>query len=168
MPGVVSNASPLILLSGVGEFGRLQELFGVVFITPEVFDEVVVRGKGKPGSTEVSAAPFIHSRAVVAKDRISDLRARSHIAAGEASTIILADELRADVVLIDEKAARESARELGLKVAGTMRVLELAFERKLIADLRSTYLRLKAGSAHISPDLLNASLARFQLPPIKG
>ena len=110
--------------------------------------------------------PNVHSRAVVAKDRISDLQARAHIAAGEASTIILADELKADVVLIDEKAARESARELGLKVAGTMRVLELAFERKLIADLGATYRRLKAGSAHISPDLRNASLARYSLPPI--
>ena len=122
MPGVVSNASPLILLSGVGEFTRLQDLFGSVLITPQVYDEVVVRGKGKPGSAEVAGAVFVQSRAVVAKDRISDLQARAHIAAGEASTIILADESNADVVLIDEKAARESARELGLKVAGTMRV----------------------------------------------
>ena len=166
MPGVVSNASPLILLSGVGEFARLQVLFGTVLITPQVYDEVVVQGKGKPGSTEVSGASFVHSRAVVAQDKISDLQARVHIAAGEASTIILANELKADVVLIDEKAAREAARELGLKVAGTMRVLELAFERKMISDLSATYRRLKAGSAHIAPDLLNASLARYRLPPI--
>jgi predicted nucleic acid-binding protein len=167
MPGVVSNASPLILLSGVGELDRLQDLFGSVLITPDVYDEVVVRGKGKPGSTEVSVASFVQPRSVVAKDRISDLQARVHIAAGEASTIILADELKADLVLIDEKAARESAKELGLKVAGTMRVLELAFERKLIADLSSTYRRLKAGSAHIAPDLLNASLARYGLASIE-
>lgn len=166
MPGVVSNASPLILLSGVGEFARLQDLFGTVLITPQVYDEVVVRGHGKPGSAEVSGASFVQSRAVVAKDSISELQARVHIAAGEASTIVLAAELKADVVLIDEKAARESARELGLKVAGTMRVLELAFERKLISDLNATYRRLKAGSAHISPELLNASLARYSLPPI--
>ena len=162
MPGVVSNASPLILLSGVGEFARLQVLFGTILVTPQVYEEVVVRGKGKPGSTEVSSASFVRTRAVVGKDRISELQARMHIADGEASTIILAD-----VVLIDEKAARQSARELGLKVAGTMRVLELAFERKLIADLSATYRRLKAGSAHIAPDLLNASLARYGLPPIE-
>jgi hypothetical protein len=48
-----------------------------------------------------------------------------------------------------------------------MRVLELAFERKLIADLSSTYRRLKAGSAHIAPDLLNASLARYGLASIE-
>ena len=166
MPGVVSNASALILLSGIGEFARLQDLFGVVLITPQVYEEVVVRGKGKPGSAEVAGASFVQSRSVMGANRISGLQSRAHIAAGEASTIILADELKADVVLIDEKAARESARELGLKVAGTMRVLELAFERKLIADLSATYRRLKAGSAHISPALLNASLARFQLPPI--
>ncbi len=166
MPGVVSNASPLILLSGVREFARLQDLFGTVLITPQVYDEVVVRGEGRPGSREVAGASFVHSRAALASDRILALQARCHIAAGESSTIILADELKADVVLIDEKAARDAARELGLKVAGSMRVLELAFERKLIPDLSATYRRLKAGSAHISPELLNASLARYGLPPI--
>ena len=117
--------------------------------------------------TEVSGASFVQVRPVAGKDRFSELQVRIHVAAGEASTIILTDELKADLVLIDEKAARESAKVLGLKVAGTMRVLELAFERKLIADLSATYRRLKAGPAHISPDPLNASLARFNLPPIQ-
>ena len=55
----LTHASPLILLSGVGEFARLQDLFGSVLISPQVYDEVVVQGKGKPGSTEVSAASFV-------------------------------------------------------------------------------------------------------------
>jgi len=68
--------------------------------------------------------------------RVSEIRERAQLAEGEVSTIILADELKADLVLIDEKAARAIAKGLGLKVAGTMRVIELAFERQLIKDLR--------------------------------
>jgi len=161
---VVSNASPLILLSGVGEFTRLHDLFGEVRITPQVFDEVVIRGAGRPGAAEVAAAPFIRKQEAAGIRRIQDLRDQARVAEGEASTIILADELKADLVLIDEKAARQAAKAMGLKVAGTMRVLEFAFERKLIADLRATHAMLKAGSARISPELLNASLARFGLP----
>jgi predicted nucleic acid-binding protein len=166
MPGVVSNASPLILLSGVQQFPRLQDLFGGVFITPQVYDEVVNRGKGRPGSSDVSGASFIKTRPADHVDQIGELQARAHIAEGEASTIVLADDLKADLVLIDEKAAREAAKALGLKVAGTMRILELSFERKLIADLASTYRRLREGSAHIAPELLNASLGRYGLPPL--
>lgn len=55
---------------------------------------------------------------------------------------------------------------MGLTVAGTMRVLELAFERKRIADLRATYAGLKTGGARITPELLNASLIRYGLPPL--
>jgi hypothetical protein len=163
---VVSNASPLILLSGVGHFERLRDLFGEVRITPQVFDEVAVRGKGRPGAAEVGASPFIRIQEVVESRKVRDLRDQAQVAEGEASTIILAAETKADLVLIDEKAARQAAKALGLTVAGTMRVLELAFERKQLADLRGTYASLKAGGARITPALLNASLTRFGLPPL--
>jgi len=42
MGGVVSNASPSILLSGIGQFHLLRELFGQILIPPQMFDEVVV------------------------------------------------------------------------------------------------------------------------------
>ncbi len=166
MTTVVSNASPLILLSGVGQFERLRDLFGEIFITPKVFEEVAIRGKGRPGSEEVANAPFIRQKPVTQVSRVSEMRERAQLAEGEVSTIILADELKADLVLIDEKAARAIARSLGLKVAGTLRVLELAFERQLIKDLRETYTRLKVGPAHLSPALLDASLAKYSLPPL--
>jgi predicted nucleic acid-binding protein len=121
---------------------------------------------GKPGSAELAAAGFVRRRGAVGTARIEALREQAQLAEGEASTIILADELKADLVLIDEKAARAAAKGMGLAVAGTMRVLELSFERKLIADLRATYVKLKAGPARISPGLLNASLSRLSLPPL--
>ena len=43
----------------VGELGLLGQVFDEVSISPEVHDEVVVRGEGKPGSADVSTAPFI-------------------------------------------------------------------------------------------------------------
>lgn len=98
---VVSNASPLILLSGIGEFERLRDLFGEVRITPHVFDEVVVHGKGRPGSAEVAAASFIRIHPVVETGKVQDLRDQAQVAEGEASTIILAVEKKADLVLID-------------------------------------------------------------------
>jgi len=167
MTTVVSNASPLILLAGVGQFDRLRDLFGEIWITPPVFEEVAVRGKGRPGSAEVSQASFIRRKAVLLGSRLAETRESAQLAEGEASTILLAEELKADLVLIDEKAARSVAKGLGLKVAGTLRVLELAYERQLIQDLRETYGRLKSGPAHLAPGLLDGSLAKYNLPPLR-
>jgi predicted nucleic acid-binding protein len=45
------------------------------------------------------------------------------IDAGEASAISLAQERHADLVLIDERAGTDTAREVGIKVVGTLGVL---------------------------------------------
>ena len=42
---------------------------------------------------------------------------------GESEAIALADELKADVVLLDEKDARRIAKQLGLRVLGTIGIL---------------------------------------------
>jgi len=42
---------------------------------------------------------------------------------GESEAIALADELKADVILLDEKDARRIAKQLGLKVLGTVGIL---------------------------------------------
>ncbi|MEW6482862.1 MAG: hypothetical protein AB1397_07730 [bacterium] len=53
---VVSNASPLIALSMIDQFGILKELFGKIYIPEAVFQDIVVKGKDKPGSDETKNA----------------------------------------------------------------------------------------------------------------
>ncbi|MGD2088198.1 MAG: hypothetical protein PVH61_18620 [Candidatus Aminicenantes bacterium] len=52
---------------------------------------------------------------------------------GEAETIILAEELQADIVLIDEKFARNFAEIRGLKLSGSLGVLLEAKNRGIIS-----------------------------------
>ena len=56
---VVSNSSPLITLAKIGHFDMLGKLYDKIFITPEVFQEVVSDGGGLPGSIEVAAARWM-------------------------------------------------------------------------------------------------------------
>ena len=56
---VVSNSGPLINLAKVGQFTLLRDLFQHITIPPAVFEEVVVRGGGQPGSGETCAAQWI-------------------------------------------------------------------------------------------------------------
>jgi predicted nucleic acid-binding protein len=54
---VVSDASPLIILARVRQLNLLAEFY--IRIPQEVHSEVVVAGRGLPGSDEVSRADWI-------------------------------------------------------------------------------------------------------------
>ncbi len=163
---VVSDASPLIILSAIGELRLLGDLFGEIRITPEVRQEVVDRGRGRPGSAEVAGADYIRTVAVADPRRTEQIVADHNVGRGEASSMALAQEIKATVVLMDDHQARSVAKALGIPVAGTVRILELAHERKRVTDLAGVYRKLRSTSARISLELLNQSLRRFGLPPI--
>ncbi|MEB3788864.1 MAG: hypothetical protein GSR72_03105 [Desulfurococcales archaeon] len=56
---VVSDSSPLIHLSQIGRLSLLKDLFGDLLIPLAVYREVVVEGRGRPGSDEVRGASWI-------------------------------------------------------------------------------------------------------------
>jgi predicted nucleic acid-binding protein len=67
---------------------------------------------------------------------------------GESEAIALAVEVRADVLLVDERAGRQEALRWGLRVAGTLSVLDEAEQAGLvsfdhaIAELQKTTFRI--------------------------
>jgi predicted nucleic acid-binding protein len=67
---------------------------------------------------------------------------------GESEAIALAAEVHADVVLMDEQAGRQEAIRRGMRVAGTLSVLDEAEQAGLvdfdnaIADLQKTSFRV--------------------------
>jgi predicted nucleic acid-binding protein len=65
-----------------------------------------------------------------------------HLDVGEREAILLAKELRAEALIIDETDGREAARAQGLRVIGTLRVLYDAAEAEL-CDLDEVYRRLQ-------------------------
>jgi uncharacterized protein len=61
---------------------------------------------------------------------------------GEREAITLALEVRADVLLIDERAGRKEAEERNIKVAGTLAVLLQAFQVWVIEHVGNVILSL--------------------------
>ena len=80
--------------------------------------------------------------------------------AGERAAILLAESTMADMILLDEKAARRVAATRGLRVTGILGVLSEAATRGLL-DLASAIDRLRMTSFRASPALLKATLDRF-------
>lgn len=151
---VVANASPLIALSMIEEFDLLKGLFNRLYIPEAVYQEVVVKGKERPGSeqTENAIANKWIERVSV-KDRLAVMGMLSNLDEGEAESIILANELRADYILLDEEKGREIANSMGLSIIGTIGILSLAKKMGLLKDLRLKLDGLRANDFRISNGL---------------
>ena len=131
---VVSNAGPLITLTEVGRLALLQALFEQILIPQAVYDEVVVHGEGEPGSQEVRDALWV--RAVQVQDRLAVRLLRDTLDAGESEAIVLAQELNARYVLLDDRLARRKARLIGLRMTGTLGILLMAQKADLIPAVK--------------------------------
>ena len=78
---------------------------------------------------------------------------------GEAEAIVLANEQKADLILLDEKAARKVAKKLGLPVLGTVGILKWAKKSGLIDSLREWLDALqREGNFRIASDGYNEAL----------
>lgn len=104
---VVSNTTPLIGLASIQRFGLLQQLFGKIYIAQAVYDETVVNGQEVGGAKqEVSTATWIET--VKVKDQLAVEVLLDELDLGETETIVLAREMSADWVLMDEKKGDEN------------------------------------------------------------
>jgi len=144
---VVSNSSPLIALATIGRLDLLKSLFGEIAIPQAVYEEVVVKGQGEPGSKKVAEAEWI--RSIPIKHRLAVDLLQESLDRGESEAIVLGQELGARYVLLDDELARRKADLIGLPVAGTVAVLLMAKQAGLIvavgsalADLRQTDFRM--------------------------
>jgi hypothetical protein len=102
---IVSNTTPLSELAKVGQLNLLQKLFGKIIIPQEVYNEVTT-GNHRAASV-VPTAQWIEVFTIQSPAQLLQLQIQFKLDLGEAATIILAEELKANRVLIDEKLGRK-------------------------------------------------------------
>lgn len=97
---VVSDTSPITNLAAIGQLDLLQQLYEVIIIPNAVYNEMVNVVKIVPGATEVQTLAWIQTQIVTDAQRVKDAQTnQSNIDLGEAEAIVLALELRADLLL---------------------------------------------------------------------
>ncbi|MBW2091123.1 MAG: DUF3368 domain-containing protein [Deltaproteobacteria bacterium] len=155
---VVANSSVLIALCRIRMLELLHQRYPEgVFIPKAVWREVVEGGKGQPGANEVSSSTWIKVKEVEDRKLVSLLG--MELDQGEAEAIVLASEQEADLILLDEKAARRVAKRLGLAVLGTVGVLIYAKRAGFIGSLKEQLDALQEeGNFRIASDVYNEAL----------
>ena len=161
---VVSDSSPLIVLAKIDCFQLLEKLFGRITISLEVFAEVTTAGTAFAGAIETSTSPWIDVRHIKNSADLRTAQARLGLGIGELSTIILAKEIEADLLIFDDLGARKLAQREGFKVQGCIGILEASFRKGHLADLREAYKRMLTHKVYLDRQLLNTSLSSFNLP----
>lgn len=146
---VVSDTSPLTALLTVGQADLLLKLFREVVIPEAVRTELLRCHSPLPNWLRV--LPVQNKSKAQSYAQLVD--------AGEAEAIALAEEIKADQLLIDERKGRRLAREQGLPVIGLLGVVLLAKQAKLIPSARVLLDSLdREAGIYLSDDLRNTAL----------
>lgn len=130
---VVSDSSPITNLAAIGQLGLLHQLYQNVIIPPAVYRELTAVGGSHPGAI-VQSLDWIEVRDVTNLLLVTALRIE--IDEGEAEAIVLAQELTADLLLLDERRGRSVAGRFGLRVVGLLGVLIDAKQLGLIPEIK--------------------------------
>lgn len=131
---VISDASPLINLAAVDQLNLLEQLYREIIIPKAVYNELVEKGAGQPLADEFGDIDWIKSRQVENSNLAEALKLE--LDDGEAEAIALAVEIKASLLLIDERKGRSIADNFDLQYVGIIGVLIEAKAAKLIPAVK--------------------------------
>jgi len=129
-------------------------------IATGVYWEVVERGWGFSGSSETEKGvkeDWLKVKKVSDRDRVIDLMHRCGVSLGNAETIQLAIEEKAELTLADEAEVRNLLEEHGIKVRGCIGILIEAARKGIITtkEARKAMRRLVETGYRVSDIVLN-------------
>lgn len=154
---VVADTSPINYLVLLEQTAVLAALYTRVVLPPAVVTEL--QDPEAPAEVRAWVAALPAWCAVRRPALLGEPEIITHLGAGEREAILLAQELRADILLMDEEDGRQAARSRALTVTGTLGVLERAAERGLL-DLPRTLARLLTTTFRVRDELIQGMLAR--------
>lgn len=131
---IVSDTMPVISLLKINRLSLLQNLFGEVLIPDAVYEELISDKRFEDEALAVTHAAYIKSVSVSNPESVRILRLATGLDLGESQAIVLTDELKADILLMDEAKGRTVSAKMGITVMGTIGLLISAYEDNLITS----------------------------------
>ncbi|MGI8669006.1 MAG: DUF3368 domain-containing protein [Aridibacter sp.] len=148
---VIADTSPLNYLVLIGQENLLPKFFGQVIIPQAVFDELNDAGASVEVRNWLREIPnWIEIKQIgLASNASLDIWDT-----GEREAILLAQELSADLLLVDDKQARQAAVDFGIAITGILGILDRAAQKDLL-DLSETLDKLQKTSFRASEKLIS-------------
>jgi predicted nucleic acid-binding protein len=151
---VVSDTSPICYLLLIDQIMILQKLYDVVVIPQAVADELNASESPSVVRNWIANPPNWLQIEIVSASSRSGLE---KLDSGEQEAILLAEQIEAELIILDDKAARQIASERGLRIIGLLGMIKDAAQFGLL-DLRVTFERLQEAGFWAAPSLLERLL----------
>jgi predicted nucleic acid-binding protein len=155
---IVSDTSPLCYLLLIDYIDILPELYESVLIPQAVANELSDRNAPELIQNWITKPPtWLQIKSINPQSETT----LQKLDLGEQESILLAEQYKINLLLIDERAARRVAQQRNLNVVGLLGVLGSAASKELI-DFPSAIARLQRTTFYASPRLIDALLEKYQ------
>ena len=158
---VISDTTPIVSLIKINRIDLLEKLFEEVCIPEAVFRELTTNTMFENEAEVVKNSPFLKTTPVKDRTSLAILQAASGLDDGESEAIILADELKSDLLIMDERKGRKVAQKLGITITGTIGILIQAHDENMISteDIKLYLEQLKNSNIRLSDSLIQEALS---------
>ena len=139
---VISDTTAITSLEQIGHLDLLHDLYHEIIIPNAVYEELQIYHVAL-------CKPWIRVEKVQNISLLPD-----NLDDGEAEAIALAEELEADLLIIDERKGYKEAEKRGIEVIGLLGILLVAKRKKLISSLKPILSTLKNIGFYIDSSLV--------------
>jgi uncharacterized protein len=143
----------------VDQIHLLPQLFRPIIIPNAVYQELLANGSDHPVTQAIQTSDWLEVRFVIDQQQVEILERDRNLDPGEANAIVLAIELQANQLLIDERLGRLEAKRQGLRITGILGVLLAAKNQAILLEVRPVMNALiQQANFRVSPQLYNEVL----------
>lgn len=149
---VISDTGVIISLAIIDKLYLLKKLFREIYIPQAVWNEL----------NSVGRIMNLNKIKNLFRDKVRIVQGDNTLSSimdyGESESVLLYKELKAGILLIDDKRGREIAESLNVNCVGTLGILTWAKTKGFIDELRPLFIFLLKNNRFYSKDLLNSLL----------
>jgi predicted nucleic acid-binding protein len=148
---LIADSSPLIVLLKSDLENILPELFEEIIVPEEVWEEILA---GKPddiAKEKLTKLSWLKRFPIATSEKIVETQ---NLGKGETAVLNLALTISESRVLLDDFAARKSAKELKIPVLGTGGLLILAKQSGLISTVAEAIEKVRDAGLWLSDDVI--------------
>ena len=162
---VISDTTPIISLLKADHLELLQKLYGNVLIPKAVYRELTENPAYSKEAKTVKSLEFLKVVPVENVKSVNVLRSVTGLDAGESEALIMYDEQKADLLLMDEHKGRSVAKQLNVRYIGTVGILMLAYDKGLFqsSDIKMCLDTMLANGIRLDKKLYNIVLTHVGL-----
>lgn len=155
---IVADTGPIIGLAKIGRIFLLKKLATEVLIPPFVHKELYGKIGSESDQIDLALNDFINVVDPESLELKVDEQPLINLGQGEKQSILLASTLQGDaILLIDDRAGRQTAQSLNLSMIGLVGFLLLSKEQGFIDNVGSLLQELRDAGYWLSDEVIAAA-----------